>query len=365
MSSKILYDLSNRTNMFYWQTNRRISPQDQKTIFLDRKNTVSAKDTKAAIEFGMQQIDKNTKVTDLGNPIPFGSVNNVLKATLSDKTRVVVRMHPYFVQNGYFWTEKIITDLVRSAHVPTYKTLYIDDSKHTFNFDYMIMSLVPGKPLEEMHPISDSLDKKLIEETGKFIAMFHNIKTNGFGFFKNDIAKAENRLQGQYSTFKEHIFAGIEEDFTFLTDSKVLTPKQAKNIDSVLNAHDDLLSISQGVLIHNDLADWNELSDGEHITGIMDWDESFSGDPIMDFAQWSLFYNDDRLEHLIAGYKQVKELPDGFKDKLHLFKLRYVVSKLHLRKKRAIAITDSKFLNERIKRGVEVLEEELKYFGIK
>lgn len=364
---KVLFDLSDRSNMFYWQTNRRISPEEQKVLFLDRRNTVSIEDTKRAISTGMSKAGKKNNdsiVTEIGEPIPFGSVNNVLKATLKDGTVVVVRMHPYHVKNGYFWVEKLATDKAREANIPTYETYWIDDSQTEFDFDYMIMSAVPGKPLQEMWPLGQILDQKLIRQTGAYMAKIHTITTIKYGFFSNQLAKKENNLVGQYDTFKQHLFAGLDEDFTFLQTQKILNRSQIKTIEKIFNLHDDLTTCRSPKLIHNDIADWNELSDGIDITGMMDWDECFSGDPVMDFSQWSLFFDNDRLKYLIEGYQQISPLPEGYQEKDHLFRLRYVISKLHLRKKRAIAITDSTFLNERIKRGVEVLEEELKHFGV-
>lgn len=365
--SYALFDLSDRTNMFYWQTNRRISADDQKKLFLDRRNTVSIDDTKKAITHGMIKSGRapsDAIVISTGNPIPFGSVNNVLKAILSDGSRVVVRMHPYHVKNGYFWVEKIISEIAGEHGIPTYQTLWVEDTQANFNFDYMIMSEVPGKPLQEIWPIEPKLDAHLMRQTGEYMAKIHQIKTLGYGFFENNTAKTKGQLIGQYQAFKQHIFAGLDEDCSFLQTQEVLSKHQIKSIELILNKHEDLMNCQNPCLIHNDIADWNELSDGKNITGMMDWDESFSGDPVMDFSQWSLFFDNKRLKHVIEGYQNITPLPQGYEEKDHIYRLRYVVSKLHLRKKRALVMSDSTFLNERIARGIEVLQEELKHFRV-
>lgn len=367
---KHILDLSNRSNMFYWQTNRRITLEDMKNIFMDRRKTVSLEDTKAAIEFGMKHTtstfrDKNATVVKMSDPIPFGSVNNVIRAKLSNGKEVVVRMHPYGVRNGYFWSEKVASSSAKSKGVPAYETIYIDDSLKQFDFCFMLMEALPGKALQAFLPIDEGLDHKLMKQSGNFMAKFHEVKPDGFGYFDNEIAQRENRLQGIYQKFSEHIYAALEEDMRFLVDQKVLTSKQEKSVYSIFSAQSDLFSCDSPSLVHNDIADWNQLSDGKSISGMIDWDECFSGDPVMDFAQWSLFYDDQRLTYLIEGYQQVSPLPDAFWEKLHLFRLRYLVSKLHLRKKRALVVLDSKFLNERIQRGMEVLAQEFAYFKIK
>lgn len=362
-----ILDLSDRSDMFYWQTNRKISADDMKRVFLDRHNTVSIEDTRAAIEYGMVQAGKlatDARVVSMGEPIPRGSVNNVLKAVLADGTEIAVRMHPYYVQNGYFWAESVATQLAKDSGIPCFSTYFIDDSKSKFSFDYMIMEALPGKTLQDFWPLDDETDKKITKQTGMYAAMIHAIKVDKFGFFYNTVAKEQHRLVGQYSTFKEHFFAGIREDFDFLVSHAVLSHDQASHIESVLHAHDDLLSITDGCLIHNDIADWNELSDGQRITGMIDWDECFGGDPVMDFAQWSLFFDDKRFAYFKEGYAQFSKLPECFEEKINFFKLRYVLCKLHLRKKRALVLTDSTFMNQMIDRGMVVLAEELKYFGI-
>jgi fructosamine-3-kinase len=365
MNKKII-DLSDRTNMFYWQTNRKITAKQMKKIFLDRRNTVSREDTINAIEYGMTKAGKTitqAKVSKLSDPIPRGSVNNVLKAELNDGSEVVVRMHPYFVQNGYFWSEKVATEEARKKGVPVFKTYYVDDSKKKFDFDYMIMEALPGNTLQDYWPIEKVLDAKLMYETGAYVGMTHKVRPEGFGFFLNEVAKKENRLQGQYETFKAHFYAGLDEDLRFLTKTKLFSGIQAKKIIQIFEKHDDYLDCKNPSLIHNDVADWNELSDGKKITGIVDWDECFSGDPIMDFAQWSLFFDNNRQKHFIEGYKTVAPLPEGYQEKEHFFRLRYVVSKLHLRKKRA-SVVSSTFLEDVIKRGMDVMREEFKHFGL-
>src|SRR4051812_33087090 len=120
LSPKI-YDLSDRKDMFYWQTNRKISPKEQKDIFLDRHRNVKKEDAIHAIEYGMKQSGRSStqvKVIEIGNPIAFGSVNSVLKAKLSGGLEVMIRMHPYYVRNGYFWAESVATKEAKNMGVP-------------------------------------------------------------------------------------------------------------------------------------------------------------------------------------------------------------------------------------------------------
>lgn len=361
-----LFDLSNRLNMFYWQTNRQISPEEQKNIFLDRHHAVKKEEASAAIEYGMQQAGKSrsaSKVTHLSDPIDYGSVNSVLKASLQDGTEIVIRMHPHHVINGYFWVEKVATALVKHQGVPTYETYFIYDQRKLFSFDFMIMEALSGSTLQALYPLTKTQDKRQIFETGACLARIHSVKPIGFGFFNNALAKSADILKGQYTTFKDHFYAALVEDLDFLVSHQVVSPSQRESVEKIFAQRESLLRCDNPSLVHNDIADWNQLSDGKIVTGIVDWDECFGGDPVMDFAAWSLFYPDERRKYLISGYKSVAPIPDGFEYKDHLFRLRYLISKMHLRKKRLL-VMDSPSLNEKIKRGMSVMQEEFKYFGI-
>lgn len=352
--------------MFYWQTDRRISLQDMKRLFLERREIFRPDTAKAAIEYGLSKSGRfadNVKVLTVTDPINRGSVNNVVKARLVDGKSVMARFHPTGVRNGYFWAESLASRMAKAAGVPAFETYYIHDTRKKFPFDYMVTEALPGKTMQDYWPLSPQLERKLVFETGKYAALIHNIKVSGFGFFSNNLAKQKRILQGQYPNFSNHFYAAFEDNLKFLVDNGVLGPDIAKSVEKVLTGHEDLLACSRPVLVHNDIADWNQLSDGKKVTGMVDWDECFGGDPVMDFAQWSLFFDDERLKFFIEGYKSISQLPEGYKEKEHLFRLRYTVSKLHLRKKRLLA-TDSEFMKRNLARGLQVLAEEMKIFDL-
>ena len=360
-------DLSDRKNMFYWQTNRKITAKQQKEVFLDRNQSVKKEEAKAAIEYGMIQAGKKkseVKVIELSDPIEFGSVNSVLKATLADGTKIVIRIHPHFVKNGYFWAEKVATSEAKRMGVPTFDTYFIDDSQTKFSFAFMIMEALPGKTLQEFTRTgSMEHEKKLIKETGKYVALIHQVHPKGFGFFDNQKAKLDGILQGQYEQFKDHIYAALDEDLSFLIEYHVLTKDQSLMIQRIFDKNQPLMNCKKPSLIHNDIADWNLLSDGKHITGIIDWDECFAGDPVMDFSAYSLFFGEPRMSWFKEGYEEISKLPKQFEEKFQLFKLRYLISKMHLRKKRLL-VYNSEGLQQKLERGLQAMKEVFTYFGV-
>jgi len=362
-------DLSDRHNMFYWQTNRNISAKNLKEIFLDRAKTFDTQSVIPAIEYGMQLTGKSKKdaqVNAIGNLITDGLVNNVVKAQLADNTEVIFRMHPPQVKNGYFWVERVASQEAKSHGVPSYSTYIIVDDQKKFPFDFMILEALPGQTMRNFThsgEIGYRWEEQLIRETGKYVGLIHTIKPKGFGFFKNDIAKNENRLEGQYHSFDQHIYAALDMDLTSLSLQKQITPDQIHTILGIFKENHQLMNCDTPVLIHNDIADWNQLSDGNHVTGIVDWDECISGDPVMEFSAYSLFFGEPRMTWFKEGYSEVNTLPDNFEKKFQLFKLRYLISKLSLRIKMA-SVHDSDGLQRNIKRGFQAMNEVFQYFGV-
>jgi len=359
-----IIDLSNRDNMFYWQTNRLLTAEETKRIFLERYEALSEDLIGKIINYGMKSAGykgKDTQIEKVEGIIKRGSVNSVIPVRLKSGKKVVLRIHPKNVKNGYFWVEKTATDLAKKLGVPTYKTTFIDDSQKVIPHDFMIMSAVKGKPMQDVDFSNKDLEKKLVTETGRYAALIHQVKPKGFGFFLNQLAKEKKGLQGQYKLFKDHIFAALYIDLRYLVDNGVLNKNQNKTIESLFNKSDDLMKCKQGSLIHNDIADWNELSDGKSVTGIMDWDECFCGDRLMEVAAYSLFYGEPRLTWFKEGYSEVNKLEKN-EDKFQLFKLRYLISKMHLRKKRS-TIDPSPTMKQNIVRGIQAMEEVFDYFG--
>lgn len=364
MKTSVL-DLSDRTNMFYWQTNRNISARQDKDIFLTRHDRFDQQEVIKAVEAGMKRSGfkgDDTQVATIEPYIARGLVNTVVPVVLKSGKEIVIRMHPSEVKNGYFWVEATVTNLARAAGIPTYTCIFVDDTRESAPFDYMIMTREQGKPMQDLWPLSSDLEERLVIQTGRYAALIHTIESKGFGFFRNDVAKRENALVGQYNALQKHVEAGLEEDLGFLEGSKMITAKQRKTIEGLFMNHAALFSLKKPVVVHNDIADWNELTDGTNITAMMDWDECVGGDPIMELSAYSLFFGEPRMGWFIRGYEQVRKLSD-WKEKFELYKLRYLVSKLHLRKKRS-TVDSSDQIMRNLTRGLEAMAEVFTHFMV-
>lgn len=332
---------TDRSDMFYWQGDRPFTFEETNEIFLNRFETF---DEKLFIEMfnsaiqRSESIPNNLKVVELFEPIRTGSVNINVKAKLSDGTIIHGRFHPKGIPNGYFYAEKCAIDLARKNNIPTCKVQYIDDSLEEYPFAYMVSTNVNGTIMKSIDfEKNKKLEKKLVIETGFYAGKINSIKVEKFGFFNNDIAKEENKLVGIHESFKKHFYASLENSMKYLLDAETISKETLGIIEEKIKSREDLLDIKQGYLIHNDIADWNEIVDEENekISGIMDWDECFSGDPVMELAAWNLFFGGERYNWYIDGYKAANgSLPEGYEEKISLYKLRYVIAKASMRRKK-------------------------------
>lgn len=356
-----------RRGMFYWQMDRPFNEEETKRYFLDRGKNFDVSLAKQAIEDGLKEVGFKgdaKKVRRLYERETSGSVNLVYKAEINDGKKVVIRIHPQGLKNGYFWVEAAATKSAKAAGVPVYDTLFIDDSQQKFPFDYMLMSAIPGKDMKSAGPFKLDLDRHLVEECGEYLAKIHAIKTAKFGFYDNNLAKKFGELKGIHDYWRSFVNTSFEDNLEYLIHTKVLTLKEVEKIREIFNRKKKLIICDDPRLVQNDLADWNVMTDGSRITGIIDWDECYSGDPVCDFSTWSVFFPFERMEHLKRGYLRVSTLPEGFEEKLHLYRLRYIISKMTGRKKKLLT-TKSSFIQNSLDYSIKILRDEFAWHGVK
>jgi aminoglycoside phosphotransferase (APT) family kinase protein len=360
-------DPTNRQGMFYWQVDRPYDAKATKEIFLDRYVNINESEAKQATEYGLNQAGFNlseSNIISFKSPEnTFSSVNLIFIATLSSGKEVIIRIHPRNITNGYYWVERLATREVKKLDIPVYETYYVSDNRKVFPFDFMIIERLPGNNIKSYWPLDQDIEKILLEQTGEYLAQIHQIKTINFGFFNNEYAKTNELLQGIQDKWIDHVFAAFDKNLDYLTKNNVVSNIDRLKIENIFSKQANLIKCDSPRLVHNDLADWNELTDGKDITGILDWDECFSGDPVMDFAQWSVFFPYERMEHLIRGYQKISDLPDGFTEKLHLYRLRYIVSKSVSRHMKQV-FSPSDNYKSMLDYALKILQEEFVWFNV-
>ncbi len=359
---KINDRIANRSDVFYWQTDRAIDPKDAGQIWADRHRYFTDDELLQRVSAVLDDKLVSIEPLDLDAQTNLGNVNSVRVGKLSSGKEVVIRCHPKGVRNGYFHAEALAAHTAKHAGLPSFETLAVHDYEGGDDFAFHVLEKLPGVAIKkwlEAHPDNEA---KLLPEVGKMMARLHQLQVKGFGSFDNERAKS-NELVGLHESLGEAVRAGLPFNLSVLTQNSVLNGEQAEAITKLFSENNPLLTSAQAVLVHNDFADWNLLTDGTTVTGILDWDECVAGDPVSDIACWSTFFDPKRLKGFLDGYWQVAQKPADFTDKFELLRLRYVISKMTLRIRR-YTWEPSDFMREKIETGKTHLAQSLDYFDI-
>ena len=354
--------ITDRTNAWYWQIGRNISLSEAMIIWSDKHRGIKNDFLLTLVNHYLDiklaticEVDQNAQEN-------LGFINSVRKGALTNGQEVIIRCHPKGIRNGYFHVESLAAKLALEHGLPSYNTYCIHDLESNEDIAFQVIEKCEGVAIKKWLETNPNDVDKIMIEAGKTLATLHTIKVPGFGPFDNEEAKKGN-LIGIHSSFAKSVRAGLESSINILVDYKVITTEQSELLNELYNENSPLLECNQGVLIHKDYVDWNLLTNGNQITGILDWDECAAGDPIADIASWSSMTPLCRLDRFLEGYFSNTPKPELFDKKLQLLSLRCTIDNMALRSQRTQYIK-SDFLTELIELGKEQLLASFKYFDI-
>lgn len=366
MDKKLLSDVNqricDRSDCFYWQTDRKITVEEQADIWKDRHSAISNDEL-------LEKINSRNDEVKLAYIEPFdanaqtsqGNVNSARVGVLDNGQEVVIRCHPKGLRNGYFYAESLASQLAKNNGIPAYDTYAIHNAEDENDIAYQVIERIKGDTVSAYLKEHPEDEEKLVFEMGRIMAKMHKIEVNGFGPFDNE--KAQNGiLQGKHSTLAQAVNAGLKENLERLVKYGIISLKEAEKMEELFKDN-RLLKCDKAVLVHNDFADWNLLTDGKTITGVIDWDESVGGSPIEEIACWSIFFEPERIKPFLKGYFSETEKYENFDETFQLMRLRYVISKMALRAKR-YSYDKSDFLAKLIDNGKKHLADLIDYFDL-
>ena len=354
-------NIADRSNVFYWQTDRNIEPLEAAQIWSDRHSAFNDEELSEAVNKELNNRIVHLESFNENSHTNLGNINSVRLGKLDSGEEVVIRCHPKGVENGYFYAESLIAQTLINHGLPCYKTYAVHELQNKNDFAFQVIEKLPGVPVQTWLEQNPNDEKKLINNVGATMAKMHQIKTRAFGPFNNDKAR-EGELVGLHETFRASLRASLDFNLRVLIEMKILNASQEKLIKELFDRN-PLLDFDDPVFVHNDFADWNQLTDGEVITGIIDLDEAVSSHPVTDIACWSTFFNPSRLDIFLEGYFSVSNEIKNFKELFELLRFRYTISKMTLRLRKA-TWDDSEFLKEKIEAGKLHLAESLAHYGI-
>lgn len=354
--------ISDRSDCFYWQTDRKISAEEAAMIWKDRHSAISNEELLTKINSELKD-DKLAyiKPFDENAQTSLGNVNSIRVGVLESGKEVIIRCHPKGVRNGYFYAESLASNIALDNGIPAYKTYCIHELESDTDISYQVIEKLDGDTVQFCLKGNPEKEEQLVIETGKTMALLHKIKVDGFGPFDNEQAK-KGILVGKHKSLKDSINAGLDENLERLVKYNILDKEVADKIKKLFEDN-ELLNSNDSVLIHNDFADWNLLTDGNTITGVIDWDECVAGNPIQEIACWSTFFDPERIKPFLKGYFSETPMYDNFDEIFQLMRLRYTISKMALRIKR-YTYEQTPFLKSMLEKGEKHLEELFKIFNL-
>lgn len=354
--------IGDRSACFYWQTDRKISVEEQAMIWKDRHSAITNEALLDKINKELEGIKLSyIKPLDLEAQTSLGNVNSIRIGVLENGEEVAIRCHPKGVRNGYFSAESLAAKIAFAHGIPAYHTYGIHELENTSDISYQVIEKLEGNTIQFYLREHPEQEESLVYEMGKLMANLHKIKVSGFGPFDNEQAKKGN-LVGLHSSLKDAMNVGLEENLERLVTYQVISKEIATKMKELFEEN-DLLNSKESVLIHNDFADWNLLTDGKTVTGVIDWDECVAGNPIQEIACWSTFFDPERIKPFLDGYFSETKMYDNFEETFQLMRLRYTISKMALRVKR-YTYEQTPFLKGMIEKGQKHLEELSEIFNL-
>ena len=187
---KINAGIADRSDVFYWQTDRAVEPADAGHIWADRHRYFTDGDLVETVNTALGE-DKLTSIEplDLDAQTNLGNVNSVRTGLLTSGKEVIVRCHPKGVRNGYFHAEATAAHKAKEAGLPSFDTLAVHDYEGGNDFAFHVLEKLSGTAIKkwlEAHPDDEAV---LLTQIGKMMARLHQVKVDGFGPFDNERAK--------------------------------------------------------------------------------------------------------------------------------------------------------------------------------
>ncbi len=273
----------------------------------------------------------NMTAVSWSKPESWSTSHVIYIVTVKERQRpVVIRANiGWGKPETYMAVEKLITDQVATIGVSVNRILYVDVSREFYPFDYQIQDMLDGSDIEgNFHGTRMDYDQ-ISFDLGVSVATWGELEYEKFGRV-DELLAVKGLLSGTRNSMYDYMIVRLDEDIRFLVDAGIVTMNAADRIRKLFDAHKPVMQMKRGTLVQYDLADHNIMFDGaKTITGIFDWEAAVIGDPVLDLASaptWKTFY--PREEKMIEGYRSIRDLPNFFKEKMNIYRLRTMIWKM-------------------------------------
>lgn len=233
--------------------------------------------------------------------------------------------------DDYMLAESRVMQLAAAAGVPVPAVHHTDVTRSRCPLRFQVMDRV-SEPSLNTHQRAGRLDLAAVAlQLGQYLRRLHCVRLEGFGFINTERLARTGEVRGLDGRYPAYFNKRLEGHLGYLALHELLTEPVVAEIRELLRRHLPVLELSQGVLVHRDMAFWNVLGTPHRITAIIDWDDAVSGDPADDLGILHCFHDEAFMDRVMEGYWGADRPPEGFQFRVWLHLLRNMLWKTQIR----------------------------------
>lgn len=312
-----------RKTIYYWKSDRAFATENtSKTALASRIELIPQIKDYLTRFFTTEEV----RITPGG-----GQGNHITFIAHYSNRDYFVRLENGPEEDDYMAVESIVMEMVRQKGVPCPQVHFTDVSRKHAPFAIQVMEFIKDKDLNRLTRDQHIDTIGIANQIGAYIGKWQEIELPGFGLFNSAMAEKVQRLEGYHGNYKHYFLLNWEQHLHYLKTSGFIDNTRHKSMTDLVIAHESLLNISKGCLVHKDLAFWNVLGDRHRITAFIDWNDAISGDPADDLSLLACFHPGKVVVAAIEGYTTVRKLPENFEERFWLHLLRNMIFKAVIR----------------------------------
>ena len=311
-----------RTGIYYWKCDRAAAFHGTEAV--RPSNPLLQSQLKSALE------KRFPGVTVELHPADGQGNHRTFRLTLERKP-AFARTEDGPERDNYFDVESLVISELQNRNIPVPRVLACDCDRADTPFAWQVLEYIPFPDLNEHYKQGVLPLERIASPLGEAVARWQEIRPEGFGPFSALKAHASGALMGLHASYLSYFTLNLKRHVDFLTAQGFFAEAQASAVLETISRHKHLLGIGQGCLVHKDLALWNILGSPQGIHAFIDWDDAISGDPMDDLSLLGCFYDATVIERALAGYANVRPLPENHMPRFWLHLLRNMLVKAVIR----------------------------------
>ena len=314
----------NRQSIYYWKC-------DRPSAFFALENREESLDTSRVESLLRPLMAEYFRSDNVLLRSGNGQGNHLTYVAECDHIQRFIRLENGPEGDDFMEIEARMLTEIRALGIPAPAVFAADATRNTVPFAYQILEYLNYADLNKLYKEGRLNLLTIAEKIGQHVANWQTITFNGFGPFDPGRLRQEDQLVGLHEQYRDYFLLNWKKHLDFLVLKKFLTATESLEIQQLVKQHERYLDLSEGCLVHKDLALWNMLGTADDIKAFIDWDDTISGDATDDLSLLACFHTGEVVKAAIKGYTTTNDLPEHFLDRFWLHLLRNMIVKAVIR----------------------------------